>query len=42
MTMVVTTLLGLLTIFLTALWQSNGAQDLDLALSSTSPLSKGL
>jgi hypothetical protein len=40
--MVVTTLSRLLKTFLTALRQSNSAQDLDLALSSTSPLSKGL
>jgi hypothetical protein len=40
--MVVTTLPQQITTFLTALWQSNSAQDLDLALNSTSPLSKGL
>ena len=42
MTMVVTTLSQLLTTFLTALRQSNSAQDIDLALSSTSPLSATL
>jgi hypothetical protein len=44
MMMVVTTLSWLLTTFLTALRQSNGAQDLDiaLALSITSPLSAAL
>jgi hypothetical protein len=41
MLMIVTTLPRLLTTFLTTLQQSNNAQDLDLALSSTSPLSKG-
>jgi hypothetical protein len=40
--MVVTTFPWLLTTFLTTLRQSNSAQDLDLAVSSTSPLSKGL
>jgi hypothetical protein len=40
--MIVTTLPRLLTTFLTTLRQSNYAQDLDLALSSTFPLSEGL
>jgi hypothetical protein len=42
MLMIVTTLSRLLTTFLIALRRSNSAQDLDLALSSTFPLSKGL
>jgi hypothetical protein len=40
--MVVTTLPWLLTTFLTALQQSSSAQDLDLAINNTFPLSKGL